>query len=460
MLFELKCRIYNFILKYIIIILFYYNIMITTITRPRRIFYDIIKKKHYIIINKKKKYLKSLNENYIKKILKKYKKKFKVKKWKNINNKKKKINKFLTGEITWKIWASNFLENDLNKKIIQNLNDNINLKNDNNKFNLAIEEEKNELIPYKNEINNIDNILLNFWNKIIKIRDEGINKIKEIEEEKKNLIDDFNKKKIDEEKLNEKINNYNLIIDDYKKKNLSLSADLIDSNIKKIKKKEAKELLEKYNIPFEKNLKIKDLKKILIDEVEKIRLLRNVNENLIIEEEKGEGEGIKNLNDGLTIENINNIMSPFKLYIGTFLIDEFEIIEKIIIDNKFKKFGFILLNLNKNSKKIGHYIAIFCDSLWIEIFDPLGSNNLNNKIINKIKNLFEKIKLNYYLKLKINSVQFQSKLSASCGWFCIQFLIQRFNNIPFEIATKFNKIKKNEKNIEDLKKKYIKFGYI
>lgn len=64
------------------------------------------------------------------------------------------------------------------------------------------------------------------------------------------------------------------------------------------------------------------------------------------------------------------------------------------------------------------------------------------------------------MKLKINSVQFQSKLSANCGWFCIQFLLQRFNNIPFEIATNFNKIKKNEKNIEELKKKYIKFGYI
>jgi hypothetical protein len=57
-------------------------------------------------------------------------------------------------------------------------------------------------------------------------------------------------------------------------------------------------------------------------------------------------------------------MSPFKQYIGTFLYDEFEIIEKIIINNKLKKFGFILLNLNKNSKKkIGHYIAVYCDNL-------------------------------------------------------------------------------------------------
>lgn len=160
------------------------------IKRPRRIFYDNIKKRHYIIINKKKKYLKSLNNKYIKKVIKKYQKKFKVKKWKNINKKKKNINKFLSGEISWKIWASNFLENDINKKIIQNLNDNINLKNDSNKNFLPIEEKKDnlELVPFNKipemDVEQIDQFIINVGERLLKIRDIGIQKIKEIENNK------------------------------------------------------------------------------------------------------------------------------------------------------------------------------------------------------------------------------------------------------------------------------------
>lgn len=36
----------------------------------------------------------------------------------------------------------------------------------------------------------------------------------------------------------------------------------------------------------------------------------------------------------------------------------------------------------------------------------------------------------------------------------------RYNNIQFDEATSYNKIKKNEHNIEEMKKNYIKFGYI
>ena len=157
-------------------------------------------------------------------------------------------------------------------------------------------------------------------------------------------------------------------------------------------------------------------------------------------------------------------MSPFKQYIKTIMEDELNIIFDIVKKNKLNKFGFILLNLNSKSKKnIGHYIAIYIDlknDLWCEIFDPLWKNNLSKKILLLIKSFLEKLNVEWYLKLKINKIQFQSTLSPNCGWFSIKFLLQRFNNIPFKIATSYDKIKKNEKNIEELKKKYNKFGYI
>lgn len=100
------------------------------------------------------------------------------------------------------------------------------------------------------------------------------------------------------------------------------------------------------------------------------------------------------------------------------------------------------------------------DDYWCEIYDPLGGDNIPSKIIDDIKNLLDKLKIEHYLKLKINKVQQQSNLSDSCGWFCIKFLLQRYNKIPFHMATSFNKIKQNEQDISELKTKYNKFGFI
>lgn len=178
-----------------------------------------------------------------------------------------------------------------------------------------------------------------------------------------------------------------------------------------------------------------------------------------------EGNGVKNFsNDGLWIDEVDDIMKPFKYYIKTIMEDEINYIINFVHENKLKKFSFILLNLNKKWKSnVGHYIAIYVDcinDLWCEIYDPLWKNNLWNKIIEIIKNLLEKLKIDWYLKLKINTIKEQSWNSWNCGWFCIKFLIQRFNNIPWEHATSYRKITKNEKDIEKLKNNYKTFGYI
>jgi hypothetical protein len=45
------------------------------------------------------------------------------------------------------------------------------------------------------------------------------------------------------------------------------------------------------------------------------------------------------------MNEIDNIMKPFKYYIKTIMEDELKIIFNAVYNNKMKKFGFILLNL-------------------------------------------------------------------------------------------------------------------
>lgn len=53
-----------------------------------------------------------------------------------------------------------------------------------------------------------------------------------------------------------------------------------------------------------------------------------------------------------------------------------------------------------------------------------------------------------YLKFKYNKQRQQSVTSNNCGWFCIRFLLMRYQNIPFKEATNYKWIKENEDNIE------------
>lgn len=147
------------------------------IKRPRRIFYK--KNKIYIIIHGKKRILRSNEPWYIKKILKRFIKKGKKKIPKNIRKKKKQINKFLTGEIQWKISAWNFIENQINKDLIQSMNDKININNKNDNI-LPIEDKKHdEIIEYKPDemsVNEIDKFLITTANRLNEMREIGLNK--------------------------------------------------------------------------------------------------------------------------------------------------------------------------------------------------------------------------------------------------------------------------------------------
>lgn len=175
------------------------------------------------------------------------------------------------------------------------------------------------------------------------------------------------------------------------------------------------------------------------------------------------GDGI--VRGGLFNFEIDKIMSPFKNYIGTFTLNQVNEIIKIIKDNNLKTFSFIINTLTNKNKNVGHWIAIYVDfinNLSVEIYDPLAKErkDMYNLIYDKIKNLIDYFEIPNYLKLKINKIRQQSVTSSNCGWFCIRFLLMRYQNISFKIATGYKGIKENELNVNNLKKSYLKFGYI
>lgn len=438
------------------------------IKRPRRIYMK--NNKYFMYINGRKKYFKSINQIKNKRIIRKYYKKTKRKIPKNIKKKKKKINKFLSGIIEWKIWAWNFLENQINKNLMKNMNEDI-MSNKNEEKILSLENKKNdELVPYeKNEMNkeDIDKFLLNVWNRINEIRDIGMAKIEEMEKKRdeinndlieknkiyeneleimknkknkksdkiKKMKSDIQKQQINLELLNEdmkqKINEINNVNDQLnlqknkiklkKEKIINLENTIKDKQIYDLISSKTKEGIDELYYQLTNN-KINYKNKINKDAMTKF-VIENVDKNKLIDALKIKiddpeewkldiwniGDGVikkkKKYDDGLWMSEINNIMKIFKYFSGVctwFNLDE---IFDNIINKKLKKFWFIILNLKNKSSKYGHYIAIYCDinnDQWFEIYDPLWKNNIWNSFINKIKSLIEKLKAEWYLKLKIN----------------------------------------------------------
>ena len=148
-------------------------------------------------------------------------------------------------------------------------------------------------------------------------------------------------------------------------------------------------------------------------------------------------------------------MAPFKLFIKSITIEELNDMIKYIYDNDILIGGFIL-NIGN------HWTAIYFDfknEFVLEYYDPFGDPP-KNIIIKSFKELILKLNIEVFVKFKINKIQQQDIKTSNCGWFSMYFLIMRFNNYSFKDITKYKNIKKDEQNIEELKDKYDKFGFI
>jgi len=170
-------------------------------------------------------------------------------------------------------------------------------------------------------------------------------------------------------------------------------------------------------------------------------------------QEQGNG---KNVNDfGLWNYQIDKIMAPFKLYIKAIILDELDDMIKYIYDNKIL-IGSFILNIGN------HWTAIYFDfekEFVLEYYDPFAEPP-KNIIIKSFKDLILKFNIEVFVKFKINKIQQQNIKTSNCGWFSMYFLIMRYNNYTFKYITKFKNIKQDELNIEQLKDKYDKFGFL
>jgi len=173
------------------------------------------------------------------------------------------------------------------------------------------------------------------------------------------------------------------------------------------------------------------------------------------EDQNTQGNG-KKINDfGLWNYQIDKIMEPFKLYIKTITLDELDDMIKYIYNNKIL-IGSFILNIGN------HWTAIYYDftnEFVLEYYDPFGEPP-KSIIIKLFKDLILKFNIEVFVKFKINRIQQQNIKTSNCGWFSMYYLIMRYNNYTFKYITKFKSVKQEEQNIEQLKDKYDKFGFI
>jgi len=168
---------------------------------------------------------------------------------------------------------------------------------------------------------------------------------------------------------------------------------------------------------------------------------------------KSQGKG-KTLMTGLYNDQIDDMLRHEPKYFGCISRDE---IHKLQLDDN-GKYGFIYNTVpsNKPTKYDGHWRAIYIDlddGKSIDHYDSFGEP-AEEDIQNQIGTLLKPFNLPYYLKWKDNKIVNQRSNSSNCGFFCVNFLQDRFEGIPFVDSTGYSNANKAEK---DLKKK---FGYL
>lgn len=176
-----------------------------------------------------------------------------------------------------------------------------------------------------------------------------------------------------------------------------------------------------------------------------------------LEEQAGQGNP-KSV--GLYNDEIDKIMDKYykKGYKGSFALDE---ISKIPISSNDKKIGFVL-NLDKSNQKGSHWVAIYIDAkddLSVDYYDSYAEEP-SPYLMKELKKLIDKMRIDTYLKFKINRIKQQSSSSSNCGYFSIGFLFDRFNGVPFKDCSGYSDVIKSEKNIEKFKKSLKEFDYI
>ena len=113
-----------------------------------------------------------------------------------------------------------------------------------------------------------------------------------------------------------------------------------------------------------------------------------------------------------------------------------------LVNKDTKKFGWI--QNTENSDSMGrHWVAYFIDipNLEVNYYDSLAENDGEppKESLKGLKKIIDKIHPEYYLLFKYNQIQDQSPSSKNCGYFALKFIMDRYRNVPFKVASGFDK---------------------
>ena len=106
-----------------------------------------------------------------------------------------------------------------------------------------------------------------------------------------------------------------------------------------------------------------------------------------------------------------------------------------------KEFAFII-NTDDSSESGRHWRCVYIDNRddykTVEYYDPLTETKMPENIRAIAKKICMKMNPEMLFKFKSNAIRQQARTSSRCGIFCINFLEQRHNGIPFSEASGYD----------------------
>lgn len=151
---------------------------------------------------------------------------------------------------------------------------------------------------------------------------------------------------------------------------------------------------------------------------------------------------------------IENMLMPFPQFGGVYASDEIKDIKPHSLP-----FGVVINTNIRNDDTMGHWVSMYLDGDSLEYFDPLGDQP-NIGMVHDLSWLVNHWKLPNMLKFKYNQIKTQAeegddgKPTITCGYHCINFLMNRFKGIPFKTCTLFDLSEEHEHDVGK-KFKYI-----
>jgi hypothetical protein len=189
------------------------------------------------------------------------------------------------------------------------------------------------------------------------------------------------------------------------------------------------------------------------------------------------GEGYDNSDDdGLYNDEIEKVMKKrVSDYVPVIPADKTDDLLKYVGRGD-KRFSAIINTADSNSdgtgkrgNSLGHWYSIFInnedDYPSIEVFDPLVSEKIDDRLYNTLRKIARKMNSELYFKFKQNMLRRQKLTKSTCGWHAMKFIQDRINGIPFSEASGYDDFIEQrhkgaddsadgEKEIEKYKKKY------